>query len=127
MTKEHVQSIIQTYGQAWEQQDSSLILTIFNDNATYQEGPFAIPMQGHKEIKSYWDKKVVQEQREIKFTLLNILLDGDTAAVEWNGDFIDVITNERVHMYEVAIINFVNNKISSLRETWKSQRSKIAL
>jgi ketosteroid isomerase-like protein len=126
MTKEHVQSIIQTYGQAWEQQDSSLILTIFNDNATYQEGPFAVPMQGHDAIKNYWLKKVLQEQKDIHFTLLNFLVQDDQAAAEWNGDFIDTTTNEQVHLYEAAFLVFKDGKISSLRETWRSQRSALS-
>lgn len=125
MTNEQVCSILATYGQAWELQDPELIISIFTEDATYQEGPFAEPMKGRDAIKNYWLKKVVQEQKDIHFTLLSLLVQDDRAAAEWNGDFIDTTTNEQVHLYEVAFLTFKNGKISSLRETWRSQRSAL--
>jgi ketosteroid isomerase-like protein len=125
MTNEQVRSILKIYGRAWESQDPELIISIFTEDATYQEGPFAIPMQGREAIKSYWLKKVVEEQKEIRFTLLNYLTQDDQAAAEWNGDFVDVLTNEHVHMYEAAFLTFKDGRISSLRETWRSQRTSL--
>lgn len=127
MTKEQARSILETYGKAWQEQDSELITSIFTEDAIYQEGPFAVPMQGRDAIKNYWLKKVVQEQKDIHFTLLNILVEGNQAAAEWNGDFVDMLTNERVHMYEAAFITFEDGKISSLREIWRSERKLVAL
>ena len=125
MTNEQVRTILGIYGKAWESQDPELIISIFTEDATYQEGPFAVPMQGHDAIKKYWLKKVVQEQKDIHFTLLNLLTQDDQAAAEWNGDFIDTLTDEQVHMYEAAFLTFKNGKISSLRETWRSQRTSL--
>ncbi len=126
MTNEQIQSILETYGKAWESQDPELIISIFTEDAIYQEGPFAVPMQGHDAIKNYWQKKVAQEQKDIRFTLLNFLVQDDQAAAEWNGDFIDTTTNEQVRLYEVAFLAFKDGKISSLRETWRSQRSALS-
>jgi uncharacterized protein (TIGR02246 family) len=126
MTNEQIQSILETYGKAWESQDPELIISIFTEDAIYQEGPFAVPMQGHDAIKNYWLKKVLQEQKDIHFTLLNFLVQDDQAAAEWNGDFIDTTTNEQVHLYEAAFLVFKDGKISSLRETWRSQRSALS-
>ncbi len=126
MTTEQIRSILETYGKAWESQDPELIISIFTEYATYQEGPFAVPMQGRDAIKKYWLKKVVQEQKDIHFKLLNLLTQGNQAAAEWNGDFVDTVTNEQVHMYEAAFLTFKEGKISSLRETWRSQRTPLA-
>ena len=118
INKGQVNQILETYGRAWETQDPNLILTIFTPDGTYQDGPFAVPMAGHKEIKAYWDKKIVKEEANIKFKVKKILIDGDESAVEWEAEFDDVVADQRVKMYEAAFLQFRDGKICSLREVW---------
>ena len=49
--------ILETYGKAWMGQDIPLILSIFTEDASYQERVFSAPFKGHNEIAQYWKEK----------------------------------------------------------------------
>src|SRR3989338_1555496 len=46
LTRDEAKEILDTYGKAWETQDSNLILTIFDKNAKYHERFFDKPFSG---------------------------------------------------------------------------------
>ena len=121
ITTEKAIEILDIYKQAWEMQDSELILTIFNSDAIYHEKVFEAPYIGHKSIKKYWQNKVVNEQRNIKFKLLNTYIDSNTLIAEWESEFDDITQQVRKRIKEVAIIEFQGEKIASLREYWASK------
>ncbi len=125
LTHSMVRDTLTTYCKAWSTQDPDLILTIFTPDATYQEGPFAIPMKGHEEIKRYWETKVVSEQSDIKASVTNIIIEGNAAVAEWMAYFNDLVKKERVELYEVAFLTFADGKIASLKETWRSRRTPL--
>ncbi len=99
----------------------ALIVTIFTEDATYHERAFDAPMQGREAIRAYWQAKVSQSQSRIACRVLNLYLDGDTAIVEWEAEFDDLVKQVRKEMREVAIITFDGYRISSLREYWSSR------
>lgn len=70
----------------------------------------------------YWQSKVVEDQSDIKFKLLNVYIDGDTVVAEWDASFYSNRENGRIHTIEVAILEFEGEKIKSLREYWHSER-----
>ena len=117
-----VEKVIDVYKDAWVNQDSEKILTIFAKDAIYHERILQKPFVGHKEIKEYWQNKVIKEQSDINFKLLNLYIKSNTAIVEWDASFFSNIENKKIHIREVAIIEFKNNKIKSLREYWHSER-----
>jgi ketosteroid isomerase-like protein len=110
--------IIEIYKESWEQQDPQKILTIFSEDAIYHERVLEEPMRGHKGIAQYWQTKVVEGQREIKFKLLNLYIDNPTGIAEWEVFFIDTQQGVSRHMKEVAILDIEDGKIRSLREYW---------
>jgi ketosteroid isomerase-like protein len=112
---------LDVYKTAWEQQDSELILTIFTREATYHERVLQEPIRGHEAIAAYWQAKVVQGQDRISFTLLNTYIDGITGIAEWAVSFDDCAQRKRKHMQEIAILEFCDGKIASLREYWASE------
>jgi ketosteroid isomerase-like protein len=112
---------LDVYKTAWEQQDSALILTIFRPDAVYHERVLQEPIRGHKGIAAYWQEKVVKGQGRIGFTLLHTYLDGSTGIAEWEVSFDDVVQRQRKHMREIAILEFIDGKITSLREYWASE------
>ena len=63
--------ILKTYGNAWVNQDIYMILSIFHKDGIYHERIFEKPFKGHSQIGTYWKSKVVEEQSNIKFKLLN--------------------------------------------------------
>ena len=115
-----VKSLLAKYKQAWEKQDSDLVLTIFDREAVYHERVLANPMRGHDEIRKYWETKVVNGQSNIEFTLLELFLDlkRSTAIAEWQAEFNDTVQGTRKFMKEIAVLKIVNDLIVSLREYW---------
>jgi ketosteroid isomerase-like protein len=122
VTKETVKNVLKIYGEAWVNQDIDKILSIFKKDGIYHERVLEKPFKGHKEIKEYWKTKVVEEQSNIKFKLLNFYICGDTVIAEWEASFNSNIENARIHMKEVAILEMEDNKIKSLREYWQCEK-----
>lgn len=124
MNRETAKRLIETYGRAWMTQDPDLIVTIFTDDATYND-PHEPENVGLEAIRKYWETKVVGEQKDIHFKLKNLWLDGDTVVAEWDASFIDKKRNLRIKMTEVAIFGVRGEKFSSLREFYKSVKEPI--
>ena len=121
LRKATLMAALDVYKTAWEQQNPELILTIFTKDAVYHERVLQEPIRGHEEIAAYWQEKVVKGQGRISFTLLNTKIDGSTGIAEWEVSFDDVVQRKRKHMKEIAILEFVEGKIASLREYWASE------
>jgi SnoaL-like domain len=122
LTKQHVRNVIDTYIQAWVEQDPDLIVTIFTHGATYHERVLGEPIRNREGIRAYWQDKVVESQAAITCELLSLYLDGNTAIVEWEAQFDDVPQGLRKRMREVAILVFEGYLIRSLREYWASEQ-----
>jgi hypothetical protein len=121
LRKATMMATLDVYKTAWEQQNPELILTIFTKDAVYHERVLQEPIRGHEGIAAYWQEKVVKGQSRIGFTLLNTYLDGTTGIAEWEVFFDDCAQRQRKHMKEIAIMEFVDGKIASLREYWASE------
>jgi nuclear transport factor 2 (NTF2) superfamily protein len=70
MTKERAFELLNIYGRAWVTRDADLIATIFTEDATYND-PHEPENVGRDAIRAYWLSKVVGEQKDISFKLLN--------------------------------------------------------
>lgn len=116
------ENILKTYSEAWVKQDTSKILSIFYSDGIYHEYVLNKPMVGHAEIAQYWQSKVVEEQSNIKYQLLNYYLCDNTVIAEWEASFNSNIENCRIHIKEVAILELEGDKIKSLREYWQSEK-----
>lgn len=119
MTKEEAIKLIEIYGRAWETRDPELIITIFTEDATYND-PKEPENIGIAAIKRYWETKVIGEQQDIKFNLLNVWVDGENVIAEWHATFVKHKESVFVDMTEVAIFGVRDGKFSSLREYYKS-------
>src|ERR1035437_3566065 len=126
LTKSRLIEVLRIYQEAWEQQNPSLILSIFTDDAIYHERVLQQPIRGHKNIRKYWENKVLKGQGNIKFTLLHSYVVGQTGIAEWEVWFDDKNRLVRKHMKEVAILNFRDGFISSLREYWACEETSVA-
>jgi hypothetical protein len=92
------------------------------DTVVYHERVFEAPIQDRHGIRAYRKAKVVESQVNIKCELLNLYLDGNTAIVEWEAEFDDLVQQVRKRMREVAILVFQDRLIASLREYWSSEQ-----
>lgn len=124
MNKEKALELLYIYGKAWETRDPELIVTIFTEEATYND-PKEAENIGRDAIKEYWKYKVIGEQEDIKFTLKHAWLDGDTVIAEWHATFKDIKRNLFIEMDEVAIFTVKDDKFSSLREYYKTVKTPL--
>lgn len=124
MTHEEARKLIEIYGRAWETKDPELIITIFTEDATYDD-PHEPINNGREAIRNYWITKVIGEQDQIKFTLKNLWVDGDTVIAEWNAVFNDIKRDLRIDMTEVAIFGVREGRFSSLREYYKNIKTPL--
>jgi hypothetical protein len=122
LTREHVEDVIATYIQAWQQQDPDLIVTIFTEGARYHERVMEAAIPDREAIRRYWETKVVGAQANITCKLLSLYVDGTTAIAEWEAEFDDLVKGARKRMREVAILEFEDGLIASLREYWASEQ-----
>jgi ketosteroid isomerase-like protein len=121
LTRQRVDEVLDVYVRAWERQDPDLIVTIFTDDASYHERVLDDPIRTRQGIRTYWERKVVAAQANIECRVLAVYVDGDTAIVEWEAHFDDLVERVRKRMREVAILEFDGQLISSLREYWTSE------
>jgi hypothetical protein len=121
LDRSHVHEVIDLYIRAWVGQDPDLIITAFTADATYHERVLDAPIRTRAGIRAYWQAKVVASQANITCRLLELYLDGDTAVAEWEAHFDDMSQGVRKRMREVAILEFRDGLIESLREYWTSQ------
>ncbi len=122
MTHEEAKKLIQIYGRAWETRDPELIVSIFTEDATYND-PKEPENIGRDAIKQYWVTKVIGEQEDITFTLRHLWVDGDSVIAEWNATFKDIKRNLFIDMDEVAIFTVQGDKFSALREYYKTVKT----
>ena len=106
-------------------QDVDKIISIFTKDGIYHENVLKKPFKGHKEIMAYWQRKVVEEQSNIKFKLLNYYIFDDIVIAEWEASFNSNVENARIHIKEIAILEIKGDKIKSLREYWQSEKFKL--
>ena len=124
LTKQDVRKVIAVYMKAWKTQDPDLIVTIFTPEATYHERVMEdITITGRDGIRAYWESKVVGAQANIICGMEHRYLDHDTgtAIAEWVAEFDDVAQGVRKRMREIAVLEFEDGLISSLREYWASE------
>ena len=125
MTKDQAINLLNIYGKAWVNRDPDLAVSIFTEDAVYND-PHEPENIGREAIRSYWISKVVGEQSDISFDLKNVWIDGETVIAEWHAEFTDIKRNLRIKMQEVAIFYTRGDKFCSLREYYKSEKTKLS-
>ncbi len=121
MTKEEAIVLLNIYGKAWITRNPDLIVSIFTENATYDD-PKEQKVIGREAIRQYWITKVLGQQSDISFELENVWIDNDTVIAEWYAEFNDTKRNLRIKMWEIAVFGTETGKFSSIREYYKTEK-----
>jgi len=124
MTKETATKLLNIYGEAWVTRDPDLIVSIFTDDATYND-PHEPENVGIEAIRAYWVSKVVEGQKDISFNLRNIWVEGETVIAEWDAEFTDIKRNLNIKIIGVIILTIKGEKFSSLREYYKTIKTPL--
>ena len=113
-----IKKVMKKYKQAWEKQDTELILDCFTKKGIYQESPLSKPYKGHKEIADFWNKVVVGDTAQINFKLGKCYVSDDkkTGFAEWTCK--NVYKNKENFMVGIMILKMKGDKITYLNEYW---------
>jgi hypothetical protein len=113
--------ILLTYGKAWTTRKTSLILSIFTSDATYQETWYKRIYKGHSQIAKYWDETVVEGQSKIRYKVLDCWLTNDGFVGAWEAWFYYKAKKANRHIRGVGIFKMKGSKVKSLREIWQKK------
>ncbi len=114
--------IMEAYGRAWETRDPDLVLTLFTEDATYQENPFSAPMEGHAAIRHYW-QEATGPHRDIEFRWERVGSSGETHFVEWVCSYSRADVKGRLELRGIMLIELRGRRIFRFREYWVRQQN----
>jgi len=65
-----MQSFMQAYQKAWQEQDEALLCSLFAPDGEYHNTPFAV-QRGHAAIAAYWQRVKLQRDIRLDFEVLS--------------------------------------------------------
>jgi hypothetical protein len=109
---------LESYGRAWELRDADLVATLFSEDASYQETPYAEPFRGRDGVHAYWSR-VTADQSGISFSFELIATAGMTGIAQWSSRFRSISGDTPVELNGVFVLDFASaGEVRSLREWW---------
>ena len=124
VTVAEAKKLLKKYADAWIRRNPEAIIKLFSPDSEYRETAFGKQPKGHKGIKKYWVDKVVRQEKDIKFKILNVYAYKNNIIAEWYAQFYDMINQYHIKMKEVALFKVKNGKIYGYREYWSSKHYK---
>jgi ketosteroid isomerase-like protein len=64
-----IASFMEAYKRAWEASDENLLASLFAEDGTYRNTPFA-EQRGHEAIKAYWQRTKLQSDIHLSYEVL---------------------------------------------------------
>ena len=122
MTRDGFKAWLDSYGRGWINQDPSITLSLFSDDATYMYTPFHKIMRGKDEIRRYVEKGAVGLQADIEFEY-EILAVTETFGINrWKAALTWKPTGERLRFDGIYQV-FLNerNLCTCFNEWWHAK------
>jgi SAM-dependent methyltransferase len=112
---------VERYFRAWEEHDAGALGEVFSDAASYSFDPFQPPAYGLSEIRQYWEREVLP-QAATTTAITAIAYSPDDAFIEWEARF--ARAEHAVRVIGVMIVTFTTDgeRLSSLREYYRSEK-----
>ena len=110
-------NFLELYGKAWERRDADLAASLFADDATYQETPFAEPLLGRDAIRAYWENATCTQQG-IDFLVREPIVRGNLLVAEWGCRYTHVPTGQRRELRGVLLAELAGETVHAFREYW---------
>lgn len=112
-----VEELLRRYGRAWETRDAELVLTLFTEDASYQESPWSEPMEGKEAIRQYW-LGATATQRDIHFELGEVRALRNRVYAEWRCRYVRTTSGQPAALRGILILDLDQGRIRRLREYW---------
>ena len=123
MNHETLTDWLSRYGEAWVLRDAYKASLLFDENAIYQETPFAEPMRGRDAIQRYW-QDVPRTQRDIDFAFEIFSVDDNMGIVHFWASFTRIPTETQVRLDGIAVITLDSKKLCrSFHEWWHQEET----
>lgn len=110
-------SMIERFGNAWEQGLPDEITDVFSDDAVFVASPFDEPLKGKSAIAEYW-KDIPVEQAEVSFRFGEIYAAGPWFSTEYKCTFRRRRTGQMIHVRGSLFCETKEGKISEMRMYW---------
>lgn len=112
MTDSDIRRIVSQLNDAWNQQDLEKYIDFFTEDAVYSESGMEV-LKGKRAIRNF-HAVAFSRKTTRKSELLNVLVNGNQAAVEWRlrGK---TVRNRDVDYCGVYVLDLKNGKVKSLR------------
>ena len=93
-----IASFMEAYKRAWETSDENLLASLFADDGTYHNTPFA-EQRGHPAIKAYWQRTKLQSDIHLGYEVLHRHEHGGIA--HWRTTY-QVTSEELFHIWATS-------------------------
>lgn len=112
----------ESFIRAWEEQDTDLFVSLFSEDASYQDTPYTVPFKGC-DFRAFWDG-LAREQKDnsMRFTESHLLSDNKAFAV-WTCETTTLRHGgQRREASGVMLLTFAaDGRCTTLREWQHSQ------
>lgn len=107
---------VDAYGRAWQAGDPDAAVSLFAEDATYQETPFAEPARGRAAIHAYWSMvRDHHEDVEFDYSVLSVV----PALVHCRAAYVNRKTRVPTRFDGVFLLDFDSeNHCTAFREWW---------
>jgi ketosteroid isomerase-like protein len=120
---EAMHQILGHYFEAWQQQDSGKLISLFNKDGIYKVKPFGLEeYAGTDDIREYWETHPVARQINPQPKLLNSAFGEDICFAEWINTFTNHAGVSKTTC-GMLLLEFKDGLIQELREHYLSAES----
>ncbi|GEM_PF-3313203 len=117
---EAMRQILTHYFEAWQQQDSNKLVSLFNKDGIYRVKPFDLEeYTGTDSIREYWQTHPVAMQTNPQPKLLNSAFGEDICFAEWENTFTNQAGISKTTR-GMLLLEFQDGLIHELREHYLS-------
>jgi ketosteroid isomerase-like protein len=109
--------LMDDFAQGWSQAKPDQVMSVFDDQATFVETPFAEPIKGQVAIRQWW-ADLPYHQAEIRVSTGEIFTAGPWFATEFRTVFRRRRTGEWVEARGAIFCETAGEKISEMRMYW---------
>ena len=129
ITAAEAETWLAAYRQAWVTQSADRIVALFMADATYREKRFEPPAIGSAQIRDYWQRNVIDSEREIEFAVEQVMVQGDQAFAHWRARFLWLPAGRTFELDAVFRLTFSSTpnpdgvRLATSLEEWIDHRS----
>lgn len=101
-----VETFFELYKRAWQERDVDLAESLFTQDVDYRERRFGQNLEGHGSLRCYWQHRVFEHQRDIRYSYSVWGVRGREAMVCWQASYLWLPINSVLELDGVLRVGF---------------------